>query len=124
MHRYTAHRVDSGWRLEGGTGQPSVFVRRLHDAHDRIRSALTDADGTPSESIGIQLDVDLGEDLGADVRAAIQATVDARKAQTEAAARLRRAAASMRAMGLTGRDISHVLGVSPQRVSQLLNDRQ
>jgi hypothetical protein len=53
-------------------------------------------------------------------RAAREAVAQADHAQRDAAARSREAAAALKNVGLTGRDIAVVLRVSPQRVSQLL----
>jgi len=57
---------------------------------------------------------------GVEVRAAREAVAEATKAQVRAARVSRQAAAKLREAGLTGRDAAEVLGVSPQRVSQLL----
>lgn len=119
MVRYTARRMGDGWELTGDR-LPTLFVRSLSEAHSAIRSALPEGGQTPKDGVSTQLRVDMGGDLEIQVRAAVQATVDAREAQLAAAATLRRAVVTLHVDGLSGRDISYVLGVSPQRVSQLL----
>ena len=61
--------------------------------------------------------------LGAPVRAAEQSTragqIEQQKAQKAAAEESRKVVRRLKDQGLTGRDIAAVLGVSPQRVSQL-----
>lgn len=114
-----ARRADSGWLLEMD-GLAPAYVRRLSDAVACTRALMSAAD-TPGADRGVQLKVDLGDELNRRVKAATQATVDAHKAQLQAAAELRRTAAALKSQGMTGRDIAHVLGVSPQRVSQLLS---
>ncbi|GHH45905.1 hypothetical protein GCM10018773_36300 [Streptomyces candidus] len=113
-----AHWVDTGWMLEM-EGLESAYVGRLNGAVETGRR-LMQAAQVPGAEHGVQLQVDLGSELNERVKAATQATVDAHKAQLQAAAELRRTAAALRGHGLTGRDIAEVLGVSPQRVSQLL----
>jgi hypothetical protein len=100
-------------------GVAPACVHRLSDATEHGR-ALMRAAGVPGAEHGAQLRVDLGDELNRRVKAATQATVDAHRAQQRAAAELRRTAAALKSRGLTGRDIAHVLSVSPQRVSQLL----
>ncbi|MFC9844445.1 hypothetical protein ACFWFF_19200 [Streptomyces sp. NPDC060223] len=118
LPRIVAHRVDSGWMLEMDGLEPA-YVRRLSDAAESGR-ALMRAAGALGADHGVQLKVDLGDELNRRVKAATQATVDAHNAQLQAAAELRQTAAALKSQNMTGRDIAHVLGVSPQRVSQLL----
>lgn len=118
LPRITAQRVRNGWALHMH-GLETVIVSGLSGAAERAQESM-EAAGVPGAERGVQLSVDLGSELNADVKRAIQATVDAQKAQMVAAAQLRRTAEKLKREGLSGRDISHVLGVSPQRVSQLL----
>ncbi|MEU0761321.1 hypothetical protein ABZ351_16800 [Streptomyces microflavus] len=118
LPRITAQRVHKGWALHMH-GLETLIVSGLGGAAERAREFM-EAAGMSDAERGVQFSVDLGAELNADVKKAIQATVDAQKAQMAAAAQLRRTAEKLRREGLSGRDISHVLGVSPQRVSQLL----
>ncbi|WP_330177478.1 hypothetical protein OG875_30575 [Streptomyces sp. NBC_01498] len=121
LPRVVAHRIDDGWKLVMEGLEPA-YVPRLSEAARRGR-ALMEAARVPGADRGVQVSVDLGEELNRHVKASTQATVDAHRAQLKAAAYLRRTADALKAQGLTGRDIAHVLGVSPQRVSQLLAAR-
>lgn len=118
LPRIVAHRASGGWMLEMN-GLAPAYVRRLSEAVGCGR-ALMEAADIPGVEHGVQLKVDLGDELNRRVRASTQATVDAHKAQLQAAAELRRTASALKSQDMTGRDIAHILGVSPQRVSQLL----
>lgn len=118
LPKIVAHRTEDGWMLEA-EGLAPAYVRRLSEAAD-CGHALMKAANVPGADNGIQLTVDLGDELNQRVKAATQATVDAYKAQLQAAKELRRTASALKSQGMTGRDIAHVLHISPQRVSQLL----
>ncbi|ARI56205.1 MULTISPECIES: hypothetical protein [Streptomyces] len=118
LPKIVAHRADGGWMLEMD-GIAPAYVRRLSEAAE-CGSALMKAAAVPGVEHGVQLKVDLGDELNRRVKASTQATIDAHKAQLQAAAELRRTASALKSEDMTGRDIAHILGVSPQRVSQLL----
>lgn len=61
----------------------------------------------------------LDEELLAELATTRRATKEAEHAQRAAASAARAATARLIRAGLTGRDISALMGVSPQRVSQL-----
>ncbi|MGW7194597.1 hypothetical protein [Streptomyces chryseus] len=122
LPRITARRSEGGWELEiAGLGP--AYVKRLSDVSEHGRTLMQAAGVTGSEH-GVQVKVDLGDELNERVRSATQATVDAHRAQLEAAAEMRRTTMSLRGHGMTGRDIAFILGISPQRVSQLLSSHQ
>jgi hypothetical protein len=68
-------------------------------------------------------DVDIAFNVGdvspGDVQGARQAVVEAAKAQERAAQVSRQMVAKLRSAGVSGRDVAGILGISPQRVSQL-----
>ncbi|NDZ79048.1 hypothetical protein G3I19_11040 [Streptomyces sp. SID10853] len=117
LPKIVARRVGDGWALEID-GIEATYVRRLDGAIEQ-GCALLEAASAPAEH-GAQLQIDLGDELNQRVKEATQATVDAHKAQIIAAAELRQTATALSERGITGRDIAQILGVSPQRVSQLL----
>lgn len=122
MYRVDARKVSGGWQLSvRGLDMEPVWTRGLHGSLDVARKAISQATGDPPGSIPVGMSFDLGPELSPVVRSAVQASVDARKAQLRAAAQLRETARRLREEGLTGRDIARVIGVSPQRVSQLLS---
>lgn len=122
MYRVEARRVVGGWQLcVRDTDMEPAWTKGLHGALEVARQAISQATGEPPDAVQVAMSFDLGPELSPAVRSAVQATVDAHKAQMRAAAQLRETARRLREAGLTGRDIARVLGVSPQRVSQLLS---
>lgn len=96
-------------------------ARRLDDVPRMAAGAvglLSDVD--PSE-VEITVELVLADDLASEITAARQEVAAAAEAQRAAGARQRSAARRLRELGLTGRDASEVLHISPQRYSQLIN---
>jgi hypothetical protein len=82
-------------------------------------AALTGAD--PGES-AVDYQIELDDELHAEIEAAREASREAERLQREAAARWRAVARQLsKDRHMTGSDVTAVLDVSPQRVSQLLN---
>ncbi len=117
---------------ERGRGQVWVFQcaeypgaisegTRLADARRLMPEAIAFVAEVDPENIEIDLRVDLPAAVEEEVTAARRAVHDAAQAQQEAAALSRRAVADLRDEGLTGGDMAEVLGISKQRVSQLVN---
>jgi hypothetical protein len=109
---------DHGWELH----VDGVGVTQSHgltDAGEMARSYIAMMTDTAIDAFDVVI---VPEVSGLDqaVRDARAAVREAEQAQREAAARSRALARELRARGLSGRDIAVVLGVSPQRVSQLL----
>ncbi|MET9518506.1 hypothetical protein [Streptomyces sp. NPDC002994] len=122
LPKIVARRSEEGWELEiAGLGP--AYVKRLSDVSDHGRALMQSA-GVTGADHGVQVTVDLGDELNERIKSATQATIDAHRAQLEAAAEMRRTTMSLKGHGMTGRDIAFVLGISPQRVSQLLSDQQ
>jgi hypothetical protein len=124
---YTVHarRWEHGWELHIDT----VGITQSHglaDAADMARSYIAMRRSVPIESVVVDIVPEIGDGLDSDVTEARDAVRQAEQAQRDAAARSRTVACKLRERGLSGRDISVVLRVSPQRVSQLLRaqDRQ
>jgi hypothetical protein len=121
MKRVKVEAVREGrfWVLhldDGGVTQ----VRNLSDAEGMVADYVSLMHDMPPEEVLVQLvSIDPGANLAGAVEDARRAQKQAAKAMEAAAKSLRRAALDMKALGLTGVEVSKVLGVSPQRVSQL-----
>lgn len=118
----TARRWARGWELhiDDASGE-SVGVtqsRTLTHAEAMVRDYL-ELDDRPAGDIEIRPELD-GE-LGARAEAARRGVRAAAAAQLAAAEESREVARQLKAAGLTGGDVASVLGVSAQRVSQLVN---
>lgn len=98
-------------------------TRRLADAPVLMREAIAFVADVEEQHIEIDVVLELPRDLMSEVREAKGAIRQLASAQTATARLSRKAAADLKGAGLTGADISAVLGVSPQRVSQLLSAR-
>jgi predicted RNase H-like HicB family nuclease len=122
-------RDEAGWWIIEVPEVPGVVseARRL----DRVAAMAADAIAlvldTDPASIAVevcpQLDPqrrELVENLAHDS----QAAEDARGAAAQAAAKVRSDVAALVGTGLTAREVAHLLGISPQRVSQLADRRR
>ncbi len=100
---------------------PSAFssVARLADAAAHQREAVAFVSGLPADEIEVAVRPELPSELATAVEDARTAAEAADAARRDAAARSRAAVARLRSAGLSGADVAAVLGVSPQRVSQL-----
>lgn len=111
-------RWDRGWELH----IPEVGVtqsRGLMDARQMVVDYIRIMTGDEPGKDAVDLEFELGDDLDELVLLARRHVTEAAEAQRVAAEESRKVARQLKDKGLTGRDIAVVLGVSPQRVSQL-----
>jgi len=87
-----------------------------------VRDYVALMHGVPEDTFDVEVTPEVGGGLDEAVRDARDAVRSAEAARRSAAQASRAVAARLRAAGLTGRDIAAVLGVSAQRVSQLLRE--
>lgn len=95
-------------------------VRNLAQAEEYAREAVAYVLGAEPDSFRLTVTPVLPEDLADEVREARAAASELEALSTRVSRLSRKAAADLRSAGLTGADTAAVLGVSPQRVSQLL----
>jgi hypothetical protein len=118
-YRVTAKRWDKGWELHiDGIGVTQA--RKLREAELMVRDLIGRREPVAPETVKLRWSFDLGEDLDAEVKEAREAVADVEVAQQEAAAKSRSVVAHLRDAGLAGNEVAKVLGMSPQRVSQLM----
>jgi len=119
---YTVHAKRAGryWELHiDGVGVTQS--RNLNkEADEMIRSYVAMSTGVAEDAVDYTIVPKVGGSLDAEAAAARKAAKEAEDAVSRAAARNRKAARHLREAGLSGRDTAAVLGVTPQRVSQLL----
>lgn len=119
-YHVTAKRWGSYWELHiAGVGVTQS--RTLLSAERTVRDYLFLDERTDAATATIDVRPELDGELAAEAEAARQAVRDVEQARAAAAARSRDVARRLRASGLSGADIAAVLGVSTQRVSQLVN---
>lgn len=120
----TARRWERGWELHVadeagelvGVTQSRTLARASVDTTVRDYIAL---DGLPDPE-AIDVVVELDGELGERARRTRRQVREAEDALRVAAEQSRRLARDLKTSGLSGADVATVLGVSPQRVSQLL----
>lgn len=116
----TAQRGGTAWVLEcseaGAVGQ----CRRLSQADAEMREAIAHQLGLGADEFEIRLDVALTEESLALVARVAELRQQASAANAEASEVQRAAARALAAQQLSVRDIGSVMGLSFQRVSQLL----
>ncbi len=120
-----AHRSQGWWALEV-TGDDLRYpaytqVRRLDQAEDTVRDLLALHFGISKDEVGhVEIVPVLDAALAEEVTQTRQAREQAEKVRAEATMQTRRTARRLKAQGLAQRDISTLLGLSHQAVSQLL----
>jgi CRP-like cAMP-binding protein len=87
-----------------------------------VRDYIALLHDVPPGSFDVEITPLVGNGLDEAVRSVRTMVADADRARREAAVHSRAIAGRLRDAGLSGRDVAHVLGVSAQRVSQLLKD--
>lgn len=119
-YRVRAVRWAQGWELHiPGVGVTQA--RSLTTAERMVRDYIHLMRDVAPDRFAVDIRPELGDGLDDEVRAARDEVAAADAAQRHAAAQSRVVARRMKEHGLTGREIAAVLGVSPQRVSQLVS---
>lgn len=130
MNRYTvtARRWTHGWELhiadEGGDEIGVTQSRTLATAERMVRDYIAldlDLDDEGAAALEVELRPELEGDLGSRAARARVRVREAERIQREAAETQREIARELKKGGLSGADVATVLGVSTQRVSQLVN---
>lgn len=121
---YTARCVRAGdWWAIIVPEVPGVFsqARRLDQAEEMARDAIAAMLRVSPRSFDVSVSPDLPGGISAEIDAAKELRQVAERAQREATAATRQVAATLlEACQLTLRDIGSLLGMSHQRVSQVL----
>ena len=124
IYQVVARRSDDGWwalscpKVRGAHSQ----VRRLDRAVEMARDAIAGVLDVAPSTVDVKLDVRLPRDLKSVVDSIDRSAAVARDAALRAAEAQREAARALIDEGLTLRDAAVVLGLSHQRVGQLIAD--
>jgi len=93
--------------------------RSLSDAEAMVRDYISLDLDVPSESFEVEIIPEIGGGLDEEVTRVRREIREAEQAQIRAAERSRQVVRQLKEQGLSGKDAATVLGISPQRVSQL-----
>ncbi|MDH6136493.1 DNA-directed RNA polymerase specialized sigma subunit [Kitasatospora sp. MAA4] len=114
-----AKRWRHGWELHiDGIGVTQS--RSLLDAEPMAREYISLELDVSEDSFGLVVTPEIGAGVDGELLDLRQADREAEAAQKRASAKRRTIAAQLKELGLSGREIAAVLGITPQRVSQLL----
>ncbi len=119
-YKVTASRWEHGWELYvAGVGVTQSHT--LAGAQDMVRDYISLETDTEPDSFEVIITPRIGglETEAAQLRGEV---IELETAQRHIAQRSRSLVRSLKATGLTSADVAVVLGVSPQRVSQLARD--
>jgi hypothetical protein len=122
VHAVTAERDGTRWFLQVGE-LPGVFsqVRRLDQADGMARDSIAAFLDVAPDSFDVAIEVRLPADLERDVAGVVDLRNAIDRTEREYAERTRRLATRLvKGEGMTVREVGRVLGLSYQRVSQLV----
>lgn len=117
-----ATHSDGWWSAEIDVPGMLVFTeaRRLDRLEEMARDAVATALNIAKEDVNITVDVHVDSETDAAIKRARELTTQAARIVQEAGTLNRRIARQLKAQGLSARDSGHIMGLSPQRISQLL----
>lgn len=117
----TVQRSDGWWAVEVGYGTGlSTQARRLDQVPAMVADAVALAADVDPSDVDVAVVPHLSDEDARMVQAARQAALEAAQSARRASELSRAAARRLRGEGLTVRDVGGLLGVSAQRVSQLV----
>lgn len=118
-YKVRARHWARGWELHiDGVGVTQSHS--LADAAGMVRDYIASDLGVDPYSFDVVMTTEVGAGLDQDVEDVRGRIRQAEQALAQAAEQSRALVRRLAGRGLSGKDIAHVLGVSPQRVSQLL----
>ena len=97
----------------------TTITKRLDKAKDLVESRAREIYGNELCDVVIKVNADM-PGIICDIESAQQKMLEASRLQEQASAEIRDVVQRMRLQGLTMRDIAVLLGVTPQRVAQLV----
>jgi DNA-directed RNA polymerase specialized sigma24 family protein len=119
-YKATASREGKYWVVDiKGVGVTQG--RNAAEATAMARDLIAVMEDIPLDQVQVSVEFKVTGVDQAEVSHVRQAVTDAAEAQERAATESRKLAAKLIDAGLSGRDVAEVLGVSPQRVSQLIS---
>lgn len=117
---YTATAAREGrWWVVTVPGVGVTQARSLRDAPAMARDLIAALEDVDVDTVSVDVRPDLTGQLMAKVQKARQEAAEAAERQRLAAALSRDVVAELKATGINAGDVAAILGVSPQRVSQL-----
>ena len=119
-----AERTTDGWSATVTKPRFTVTAKRLDQCKDLIEDRIKTLEEQKGNAEVCEVVIKVEAELPGiicDLEAAKIKMQEAQKLQEEASNEIRNVVARMRDEGLTMRDIAVLLGVSPQRVAQLIN---
>jgi DNA-directed RNA polymerase specialized sigma subunit len=118
-YRATAHREDKWWVVEvHGVG--TTQGRSTAEAQRMATDLVAVMEEIPLDELSVQIEFELPGSLGDEIKCARQETRQAEQAQRSAAEKVRRVVAHLLSSGMSKQDAARILGVSAQRISQLV----
>lgn len=115
----TAERGNGVWVLESDNGAVSQ-VRRLDQATEEMREAVAFLANLPVDEVEVEVRPVLPSSYNAATVRAEQFRQEEARARKEAAVAAREAACALVETGMSMRDAATIMGVSHQRVAQLV----
>ena len=117
-YEVAAKRWRRGWELHiAGVGVTQS--RSLADAEEMARDYIALDLDVPEDSFNVRITPEVGNGVDEMVRRTRAQISAAAQAQSKAAESSRALVGELKGLGLSGKDVAAVLGISPQRVSQL-----